>query len=133
MTIEHVAQRLAVVRVNYFAPEMTKVEGKAWLLSWVKALDRIPARFTAEAFDRWFANETRRPSFADIGKIARDLMADAHRRIREDTPPEREPEPEPLTEAEIAERQALMVEYGFGPEGVKPKLKVIPKCEGDWK
>ena len=128
MTAEHIAQRLHVVIVNYFVPDMTDAESKAWLLSWVKVLRGIPARFTAEAFDDWLAHASRRPSFADIGNHARKLMADAHRRVREDTPRQSEPAPEPPTEAEIAERQALMVEYGFGPSGVKPRLKVVPKA-----
>jgi hypothetical protein len=127
MTAEHIAQRLRVVRINYFVTDMTEAESKAWLLSWVKALRGIPARFIAEAFDDWFAEETRRPSFADIGNHARKNMADAHRRIREDTPREPEPEPEPLTDAEIERRQEIMAEYGFGPSGVTPRLKVVPK------
>ncbi len=127
MTAEHIVERLRIMRINYFVPDMTEDERKAWLLSWVKALRRIPARFTADAFDDWFAEKTKRPTFADIGNHARKNMADAHRRIREDTPRQPEPAPAPPTEAQIERREEIMAEYGFGPGAVKPRLKIVPK------
>lgn len=124
MTAEHIAQRLRVVKVNYFVPDMTEAERKAWLLSWVKALRRIPARFTADAFDHWFSHETKRPTFADIGNYARKNMADARRRIREAEP--REPEPEnAITAEEMERRRAIIEEYGY----TVPRLRAIPKGE----
>ncbi len=132
MTAEHIQQRICVVKVNYFVPSMTEAERGAWLLSWVKALRRIPARFTAEAFDDWFEFETKRPAFANIGNHARKSMSAAWRRIREAEAREPAPAPSPPpTEAEIARRNSILAEYGYGPSGVKPRLKVVPKSEAD--
>jgi len=134
MTLENLTQRLRMVRMNYpYVPAMTVAEEKAWTLIWSEALKSVPVRFSADAFNRWFLTETERPTFADIARSALKNVAEAYKRLREEEPrPEALP-PAPPTEEEIKRRQDLMEEFGFARDDSqpKPKLKKVPKCDGD--
>lgn len=88
MSAEEIAGRLRVARVTYYAPTMTDPERRAWIAQWVRALDGIPNRFTAAAFDWWNGHGTHMPTPGHIATEARRLRDDASTRMRLDSQPE---------------------------------------------
>lgn len=127
MTAEEIVQRLAVVRVTYFVPEMTVQERRAWHGRFIAALENIPHRFAAEAFDWWNETATKRPTPGDIATRARSMMDQARESIRLASKPERreETELEPIDPELLARRAAIASEYGFDLPSSRAALKVI--------